>query len=142
MVWDRNHTSALGLLDVAEALEQNRSLKAMPLPLNDVAQAHRSRPELTARAVHQVGFLSPPLPCSVPWPRLLPLLNIPYAQIQACLLRNNRADHASSDRTGRPQPPCLVSDPSEQVGVPSLNLESVQKIGDGKSCCAWNPPGV
>ncbi|XP_035970937.2 capping protein, Arp2/3 and myosin-I linker protein 2 isoform X5 [Halichoerus grypus] len=88
VVWDRNHTSALGLLDVAEALEQNRSLKAMPLPLNDVAQAHRSRPELTARAVHQ---------------------------IQACLLRNNRADHASSDRTGRPQPPCLVSDPSEQI---------------------------
>ncbi|XP_073736216.1 capping protein, Arp2/3 and myosin-I linker protein 2 isoform X2 [Callorhinus ursinus] len=87
VVWDRNHTSALGLLDVAEALEQNRSLKAMPLPLNDVAQAHRSRPELTARAVHQ---------------------------IQACLLRNNRADHASSDRTARPQPPCLVSDPSEQ----------------------------
>uniref|UniRef100_A0A452V130 Capping protein, Arp2/3 and myosin-I linker protein 2 n=1 Tax=Ursus maritimus TaxID=29073 RepID=A0A452V130_URSMA len=87
VVWDRNHTSALGLLDVAEALEQNRSLRAMPLPLNDVAQAHRSRPELTARAVHQ---------------------------IQACLLRNNRADHASSDRTSRPQPPGLVSDPSEQ----------------------------
>uniref|UniRef100_A0A8C0R3G6 Capping protein regulator and myosin 1 linker 2 n=1 Tax=Canis lupus dingo TaxID=286419 RepID=A0A8C0R3G6_CANLU len=87
VVWDRNHTSALGLLDVAQALEQNRSLKAMPLPLNDVAQAHRSRPELTARAVHQ---------------------------IQACLLRNNRADHASSDRMPRPRPPGLVSDPSEQ----------------------------
>ncbi|XP_077743360.1 capping protein, Arp2/3 and myosin-I linker protein 2 isoform X7 [Canis aureus] len=88
VVWDRNHTSALGLLDVAQALEQNRSLKAMPLPLNDVAQAHRSRPELTARAVHQ---------------------------IQACLLRNNRADHASSDRMPRPRPPGLVSDPSEQI---------------------------
>ncbi|XP_047691251.1 capping protein, Arp2/3 and myosin-I linker protein 2 isoform X6 [Prionailurus viverrinus] len=87
VVWDRNHTSALGLLDVAQALEQNRSLKAMPLPLNDVAQAHRSRPEMTTRAVHQ---------------------------IQACLLRNNRADHASSDRTSCPQPPGLVSDPSEQ----------------------------
>ncbi|XP_042824713.1 capping protein, Arp2/3 and myosin-I linker protein 2 isoform X1 [Panthera tigris] len=87
VVWDRNHTSALGLLDVAQALEQNRSLKAMPLPLNDVAQAHRSRPEMTTRAVHQ---------------------------IQACLLRNNRADHASSDRTCCPQPPGLVSDPSEQ----------------------------
>uniref|UniRef100_A0A8C4M6N9 Capping protein regulator and myosin 1 linker 2 n=1 Tax=Equus asinus asinus TaxID=83772 RepID=A0A8C4M6N9_EQUAS len=87
VVWDRNHTSALGLLDVAQALEQNRSLKTMPLPLNDVAQAQRSRPELTARAVHQ---------------------------IQACLLRNNRADHASSDRTSRPQPLGLVSDPSEQ----------------------------
>ncbi|XP_058384030.1 capping protein, Arp2/3 and myosin-I linker protein 2 isoform X2 [Diceros bicornis minor] len=87
VVWDRNHTSALGLLDVAQALEQNRSLKAMPLPLNDVAQAQRSRPELTARAVHQ---------------------------IQACLLRNNRADHASSDCISRPQPLGLVSDPSEQ----------------------------
>ncbi|XP_039078353.1 capping protein, Arp2/3 and myosin-I linker protein 2 isoform X2 [Hyaena hyaena] len=88
VIWDRNHTSALGLLDVAQALEQNRSLKAMPLPLNDVAQAHRSRPEMTARAVHQ---------------------------IQACLLRNNCADHASSDRTSSClQPPGLVSDPSEQ----------------------------
>uniref|UniRef100_A0A2R9CFV3 Capping protein, Arp2/3 and myosin-I linker protein 2 n=1 Tax=Pan paniscus TaxID=9597 RepID=A0A2R9CFV3_PANPA len=69
VVWDRNHTSA------------------MPLPLNDVAQAQRSRPELTARAVHQ---------------------------IQACLLRNNRADPASSDHTTRLQPLGLVSDPSEQ----------------------------
>ncbi|XP_032470292.1 capping protein, Arp2/3 and myosin-I linker protein 2 isoform X2 [Phocoena sinus] len=87
VVWDRNHTSALGLLDVAQALEQNRSLKAMPLPLNDVAQAQRSRPELTARAVHQ---------------------------IQACLLRNNRADHASTDCTSHPKPLGLGSDPSEQ----------------------------
>lgn len=55
MIWDRNNTSALGLLDVAQALEQNHSLKSMPLPLNDVTQAHRSRPELTAQAVHQVG---------------------------------------------------------------------------------------
>eukprot|EP00069_Balaena_mysticetus_P006109 bmy_05257T0 len=87
VVWDRNHTSAVGLLDVAQALEQNRSLKAMPLPLNDVAQAQRSRPELTARAVHQ---------------------------IQACLLRNNRADHASTDCTSRSKPLGLGSDPSEQ----------------------------
>ncbi|XP_036881216.1 capping protein, Arp2/3 and myosin-I linker protein 2 isoform X4 [Manis javanica] len=88
VVWDRNHTSALGLLDVAQALEQNRSLKAMPLPLNDVAQAQRSRPELTTRAVNQ---------------------------IQACLLRNNRANHASSDSTSCPQPLSLVSNPSEQI---------------------------
>uniref|UniRef100_A0A2K6T7K2 Capping protein, Arp2/3 and myosin-I linker protein 2 n=1 Tax=Saimiri boliviensis boliviensis TaxID=39432 RepID=A0A2K6T7K2_SAIBB len=87
VVWDRNHTSALGLLDVAQALEQNHTLKAMPLPLNDVAQAQRSRPELTARAVHQ---------------------------IQACLLRNNRADPASSDHTAHLQPLSLVSGPSEQ----------------------------
>uniref|UniRef100_A0A452RM24 Capping protein, Arp2/3 and myosin-I linker protein 2 n=1 Tax=Ursus americanus TaxID=9643 RepID=A0A452RM24_URSAM len=105
VVWDRNHTSALGLLDVAEALEQNRSLRAMPLPLNDVAQAHRSRPELTARAVHQ---------------------------IQACLLRNNRADHASSDRTSRPQPPGLVSDPSEQCMKLCQSVqEHVELLGCG-----------
>ncbi|XP_019511098.1 PREDICTED: capping protein, Arp2/3 and myosin-I linker protein 2 isoform X4 [Hipposideros armiger] len=87
VAWDRNHTSAGGLLDVAQALEQNRSLKVMPLPLTDVAQAQRSRPELTARAVNQ---------------------------IQACLLRNNRTDHASSACTSCQQPLGLVSNPSEQ----------------------------
>ncbi|KAM7059063.1 capping protein, Arp2/3 and myosin-I linker protein 2 isoform 3-T3 [Molossus nigricans] len=87
VVWDRNHTSALGLMDVAQSLEQNRSLKAMPLPLTDVAQAQRSRPELTARAVHQ---------------------------IQACLLRNNRTDHPSPANTSCQQPLGRVSNPSEQ----------------------------
>ncbi|XP_055476964.1 capping protein, Arp2/3 and myosin-I linker protein 2 [Psammomys obesus] len=84
--WDRNNTSALGLLDVAQALEQNHSLKSMPLPLSDVTQAHRSRPELTAQAVHQ---------------------------IQACLLRNNRAD-PTSDLKPCLQPSSLISDQSEQ----------------------------
>ncbi|KAM4833946.1 capping protein, Arp2/3 and myosin-I linker protein 2 isoform 4-T4 [Thomomys bottae] len=87
VIWDRNHTSALGLLDVAQALEQNHTLKSMPLPLMDVTQAQRSRPELTARAVNQ---------------------------IQACLLRNNRSDPASSDRTSHLEPLGLVSDRLEQ----------------------------
>ncbi|XP_058431932.1 capping protein, Arp2/3 and myosin-I linker protein 2 isoform X7 [Marmota monax] len=87
VIWDRNQTSALGLLDVAQALQQNHSLKNMPLPLNDVAQAQRSRPELTARAVHQ---------------------------IQTCLLRNNRANPVSSDHASCLQPLGLVSDRSEQ----------------------------
>ncbi|XP_037371809.1 capping protein, Arp2/3 and myosin-I linker protein 2 [Talpa occidentalis] len=87
VVWDRNQTSALGLLDVAQALEQNRSLKAMPLPLSDVAQAQRSRPELTARAVHQ---------------------------IQACLLRNNHTGPVSSACTSHQKALGLLSDPSEQ----------------------------
>ncbi|XP_060041290.1 capping protein, Arp2/3 and myosin-I linker protein 2 isoform X3 [Erinaceus europaeus] len=87
VIWDRNHTSAMGLLDVAQALEQNRSLKSMPLPLNDVAQAQRSRPELTTRAVHQ---------------------------IQACLLRNNQADRAPPDGITLQKPLGLSSDPSEQ----------------------------
>uniref|UniRef100_A0A8C5P4M6 Capping protein regulator and myosin 1 linker 2 n=1 Tax=Jaculus jaculus TaxID=51337 RepID=A0A8C5P4M6_JACJA len=87
VIWDRNHTSALGLLDVAQALEQNHSLKSMPLPLNDVTQAQRSRPELTARAVHQ---------------------------IQACLLRNNRADTSASESASCLKPLDLISDRSEQ----------------------------
>ena len=86
MIWDRNNTSALGLLDVAQALEQNHSLKSMPLPLNDVTQAHRSRPELTTRAVHQ---------------------------IQACLWRNNQVD-STSDLKPCLQPLGLISDHSEQ----------------------------
>ncbi|ERE77161.1 leucine-rich repeat-containing protein 16C-like protein [Cricetulus griseus] len=86
VIWDRNNTSALGLLDVAQALEENHSLKSMPLPLNDVTQAHRSRPELTAQAVHQ---------------------------IQACLLRNNREDPAS-DLKPCLQPLGLISEHSEQ----------------------------
>lgn len=82
MIWDRNHTSALGLLDVAQALEQNYSLKNMPLPLNDVAQAQRSRPELTARAVHQVGHPSSPsfLHIMVPLPAISQLLSPPRSK--------------------------------------------------------------
>lgn len=123
VVWDRNHTSALGLLDVAQALEQNHSLKDMPLPLSDVAQAQRSRPELTARAVHQVGCRFPD-PRSRPrlGPPALACLTSPRLQIQACLLRNNRADPGSSDRASRRQPPTLVSLPSEQVLVSSPTL--------------------
>ncbi|ELV12229.1 Leucine-rich repeat-containing protein 16C [Tupaia chinensis] len=173
LVWDRNHTSALGLLDVAQALEQNHSLKAMPLPLNDVAQAQRSRPELTARAVHQVPRwkeqLEGVLADSRTLPELLPeqllldaftrlrdhrnhtsalgLLDVAQAleqnhslkamplplndvaqaqrsrpeltaravhQIQACLLRNNRTDPATSDRACCLQTTSLISEPSEQ----------------------------
>jgi hypothetical protein len=122
VIWDRNHTSALGLLDVAQALEQNHSLKSMPLPLNDVTQAQRSRPELTARAVHQVRGLSC-LSFSESWLCLQPFLNIPFLQIQACLLRNNRADPSTSDRVSRLHPFGLVSDRSEQVSALFSNLE-------------------
>ncbi|CAK6436694.1 unnamed protein product [Pipistrellus nathusii] len=107
VVWDRNHTSALGLLDVAQALEQNRSLKAMPLPLTDIAQAQRSRPEMTARAVHQ---------------------------IQACLLRNNHTDQASPASTACQQPLGPGSNPSEQE-VNEL-CQSVQELVELLGCGA------
>ncbi|KAM6300523.1 LOW QUALITY PROTEIN: capping protein, Arp2/3 and myosin-I linker protein 2 [Aegotheles albertisi] len=54
LVWDRNNTTAHGLLEVAQALERNYTLKSMPLPMSDVAQAHRSQPERTEEAVHKL----------------------------------------------------------------------------------------
>ncbi|KAM6117910.1 LOW QUALITY PROTEIN: capping protein, Arp2/3 and myosin-I linker protein 2 [Pterocles gutturalis] len=54
VVWDRNNTTAHGLLEVAQALERNYSLKAMPLPVSDVVQAYRSHPEKTEEAVHKL----------------------------------------------------------------------------------------
>ncbi|NWH89207.1 CARL2 protein, partial [Aegithalos caudatus] len=54
VIWDRNNTTAHGLLEVAQALERNYTLKSMPLPMNDVAQAYRSHPERTEEAVHKL----------------------------------------------------------------------------------------
>ncbi|NWR24502.1 CARL2 protein, partial [Emberiza fucata] len=54
VVWDRNNTTAHGLLEVAQALERNFTLKSMPLPMSDVAQAYRSHPERTEEAVHKL----------------------------------------------------------------------------------------
>ncbi|KAF1537721.1 Capping protein, Arp2/3 and myosin-I linker protein 2, partial [Eudyptes schlegeli] len=54
VVWDRNNTTANGLLEVAQALERNYTLKSMPLPMSDVAQAYRSNPEKTEEAVHKL----------------------------------------------------------------------------------------
>ncbi|NXV49809.1 CARL2 protein, partial [Uria aalge] len=54
VVWDRNNTTAHGLLEVAQALERNYTLKSMPLPMSDVAQAYRSSPERTEEAVHKL----------------------------------------------------------------------------------------
>ncbi|NWS72027.1 CARL2 protein, partial [Crotophaga sulcirostris] len=54
VVWDRNNTTAHGLLEVAQALERNYTLKSMPLPMSDVAQAFRSNPEKTEEAVHKL----------------------------------------------------------------------------------------
>ncbi|XP_025936760.1 capping protein, Arp2/3 and myosin-I linker protein 2 isoform X2 [Apteryx rowi] len=54
VVWDRNNTTGHGLLEVAQALERNYTLKSMPLPMNDVVQAYRSNPEKTEEAVHKI----------------------------------------------------------------------------------------
>ncbi|NWR62425.1 CARL2 protein, partial [Bucorvus abyssinicus] len=54
VVWDRNNTTAHGLLEVAQALERNYTLKSMPLPVSDVVQAYRSSPEKTEEAVYKL----------------------------------------------------------------------------------------
>ncbi|NWI14269.1 CARL2 protein, partial [Crypturellus soui] len=54
VVWDRNNTTGHGLLEVAQALERNYTLKSMPLPMSDVVQAYRSNPEKTEEAVHKI----------------------------------------------------------------------------------------
>ncbi|XP_068811665.1 capping protein, Arp2/3 and myosin-I linker protein 2 isoform X6 [Struthio camelus] len=54
VIWDRNNTTGYGLLEVAQALERNYTLKSMPLPMNDVVQAYRSNPEKTEEAVHKI----------------------------------------------------------------------------------------
>ncbi|XP_009890705.1 PREDICTED: leucine-rich repeat-containing protein 16C, partial [Charadrius vociferus] len=59
VVWDRNNTTAHGLLEVAQALERNYTLKSMPLPMSDVAQAYRSNPEKTEEAVHKLQSCLP-----------------------------------------------------------------------------------
>lgn len=63
---------------------RNFTLKSMPLPMSDVAQAYRSHPERTEEAVHKVGkwAVEPRARCHhhCSWP--LPL------QLQSCLTRN------------------------------------------------------
>ncbi|MGH0123394.1 UNVERIFIED_CONTAM: hypothetical protein FKN15_021898 [Acipenser sinensis] len=54
LTWDRNGTSAQGLLDVARALDHNFTLQFMPVPLSDVTQAYRSAPERTEEALHKI----------------------------------------------------------------------------------------
>uniref|UniRef100_A0A8B9V8P2 Capping protein regulator and myosin 1 linker 2 n=1 Tax=Anas zonorhyncha TaxID=75864 RepID=A0A8B9V8P2_9AVES len=89
VVWDRNNTTALGLLEVAQALERNYTLKSMPLPMSDVAQAYRSNPERTEEAVHK---------------------------LQSCLARNQMR-RALPAQTFRLQQGILASS-SEQVTLP------------------------
>ncbi|XP_054856237.1 capping protein, Arp2/3 and myosin-I linker protein 2-like [Eublepharis macularius] len=54
LIWDRNNTTVYGFLDVARALERNFTLKVMPLPVTDVAQAYRSHPEKVEEVVHKI----------------------------------------------------------------------------------------
>ncbi|TWW65889.1 F-actin-uncapping protein LRRC16A [Takifugu flavidus] len=51
VVWDRNNVSPQGLQDVAAALEKNFTIRFMPVPIMDAAQALKTNPEKTEDAL-------------------------------------------------------------------------------------------
>ncbi|KAM4630614.1 F-actin-uncapping protein LRRC16A [Polymixia lowei] len=51
VVWDRNNISPQGLQDVAAALEKNYTIRFMPIPIVDAAQALKTSPEKTEDAL-------------------------------------------------------------------------------------------
>ncbi|NXR22923.1 CARL2 protein, partial [Cinclus mexicanus] len=128
VVWDRNNTTAHGLLEVAQALERNYTLKSMPLPMNDVAQAYRSNPERTEEAVHKVGGcgLGDAGPgATITAHGLFPL------QLQSCLTRNQLRQTLPA-QTFRLQQGILTTSSEQMVNEICL---SVQKHVDILSTC-------
>ncbi|XP_077404033.1 F-actin-uncapping protein LRRC16A-like [Vanacampus margaritifer] len=51
LVWDRNNVSPRGLQEVASALEKNFTIRFMPVPIMDAAQALKTNPEKTEDAL-------------------------------------------------------------------------------------------
>ncbi|XP_038135703.1 F-actin-uncapping protein LRRC16A isoform X1 [Cyprinodon tularosa] len=51
LVWDRNNISPQGLQDVAAALEKNYTIRFMPVPIMDAAQALKANPDKTEDAL-------------------------------------------------------------------------------------------
>uniref|UniRef100_A0A3B4W9F8 Capping protein regulator and myosin 1 linker 3 n=1 Tax=Seriola lalandi dorsalis TaxID=1841481 RepID=A0A3B4W9F8_SERLL len=105
VTWDRNNTTATGFQDVARALEHNFTLQYMPLPLSDVAQAHRSAPEKTDQAL---------------------------TKIQRALLRNNQTQRFSQKQALRLHQG-LVTSTAEQV-MERLCVRVQQQVCVLKGC--------
>ncbi|XP_053717719.1 F-actin-uncapping protein LRRC16A isoform X2 [Synchiropus splendidus] len=55
VLWDRNNVSPQGLQDVAAALEKNFTIRFMPVPIVDAAQALKANPEKTEDALLKMG---------------------------------------------------------------------------------------
>ncbi|XP_061752665.1 F-actin-uncapping protein LRRC16A-like isoform X2 [Nerophis ophidion] len=51
LIWDRNNTSPQGLQEVASALEKNFTIRFMPIPIVDAAQALKTNTEKTEDAL-------------------------------------------------------------------------------------------
>ncbi|XP_061680271.1 F-actin-uncapping protein LRRC16A-like isoform X2 [Syngnathoides biaculeatus] len=54
LLWDRNNVSARGLQEVASALETNFTIRFMPVPITDAAQALKTNPEKTEDALMKI----------------------------------------------------------------------------------------
>ncbi|XP_069469745.1 F-actin-uncapping protein LRRC16A [Ambystoma mexicanum] len=54
VIWDKNNITALGFQDIAVALEKNYTLRFMPIPMNDAAQALKTSPEKTEEALQKI----------------------------------------------------------------------------------------
>ncbi|NXF35333.1 CARL2 protein, partial [Nyctibius bracteatus] len=130
VVWDRNNTTAQGLLEVAQALERNYTLKSMPLPISDVAQAYRSNPEKTEEAVHKVGGTRAG-GRGAGCPRQSLLTASRLLQLQSCLTRN-QLRRTLPAQTFRLQQGILTTSSEQLVNEICL---SVQKHVEVLSAC-------
>ncbi|KAM4688470.1 LOW QUALITY PROTEIN: F-actin-uncapping protein LRRC16A [Discoglossus pictus] len=54
VIWDKNNITAQGFQDIAVALEKNYTLRFMPIPMNDAAQALKTSPEKTEEALQKI----------------------------------------------------------------------------------------
>ncbi|XP_073431520.1 capping protein, Arp2/3 and myosin-I linker protein 3 isoform X4 [Dendrobates tinctorius] len=131
VLWDRNAVSASGFMDVARALEKNRTLRFMSFPVGDICQAYQRHPERAESA---------------------------WRKIHSCLLRNSQTLTVSDQRALRLQQG--VTSSAEQMlhtlsmlihdhinALRSCDLETVQEdiicarqlLRDAKNCRALLP---
>ncbi|CAJ0954867.1 unnamed protein product [Ranitomeya imitator] len=131
VLWDRNAVSASGFMDVARALEKNRTLRFMSFPVGDICQAYQRHPERAESA---------------------------WRKIHSCLLRNSQTLAVSDQRALRLQQG--VASSAEQMlhtlsmlihdhinALRSCDLETVQEdiicarqlLRDAKNCRALLP---
>ncbi|KAK1328828.1 hypothetical protein QTO34_010997 [Cnephaeus nilssonii] len=54
VIWDKNNISAQGFQDIAVAMEKNYTLRFMPIPMYDAAQALKTNPEKTEEALQKI----------------------------------------------------------------------------------------
>ncbi|CAH2294484.1 capping, Arp2 3 and myosin-I linker 3 isoform X1 [Pelobates cultripes] len=104
VLWDRNAVTASGFMDVARALEKNRSLRFMSFPVGDICQAYQKHPERAESA---------------------------WRKIHSCLLRNSQTVVISDQRALRLQQG--VTNSAEQM-LQTLSVMIHDHINVLRSC--------